>query len=166
MLEFLRVLLGDLLAGFGFQPFAQARVGKLLFTANSGRIVACCTADLRSPGAAIAMVYRFNGSRQPPRISISACPPAQADSADSADAAAIAGSVWVASLIVSTMSAIGLGSAAVGKSGICTAWVSGIGSPSNRNSSVSGAGPMSLASIMLCHLLSMIGRRHACRRCG
>jgi hypothetical protein len=74
----------------------------------------------------------FNGSCHPLRISISARPPVQADSTDSAEVAAIAGSVWVASLIAPTMLAIGVGSMSTGNAGVCADCVSGIGSPSNR----------------------------------
>ena len=94
-------------------------------------------------------MYRYSGSRQPERISISACPPVQADSADSADVAAIAGSVWVASATASTMSAIGLGRASTGHGGTSTLWVSGIGSPSDVGHVLRRLGAASRASALL-----------------
>ncbi len=90
-------------------------------------VIACCTADLRSPGSAIFAVKVFNGSRQPPRISISACPPAQADNIEIAQVPAIAGSVWVASLTACTISAITFGSESIGNDGMGTGSVNGIG---------------------------------------
>jgi hypothetical protein len=76
---------------------------------SSGPVIAVNTDDLRDPGGRTTTVYRLTGSRQVPRTSTTARPPAAVARAARAMAAAASTGVWVKAVTALTMLATQLG---------------------------------------------------------
>ena len=75
------------------------------------------TGDLRAPGGRATTVKMFTGSRQEPRTTTSALPPAAVDSAARAMQPARSGGVWVNSATAATWSATQPGRTSTGNGG-------------------------------------------------